>query len=340
MTVRFVTLVCLLAIPTGLSAQDSDHHGAWIPDYDKAVAQAKAEKKDLLVEFTGSDWCQPCMRLYREVFGHEEFQTAASKKYVLCALDFPRGEDAQKRVPNKERNEAVRKLFQVQGYPTVLLVSPEGDIFARTGFRPGGVELYLEHLDAVAVEGRAALEEARSAHAGLLAAKPEERKALFAAILAKLEELSATDPGASVYLKATREMLTVDGDNALGLKEMAVVALLEQDLADDRTFQAAKEVDPKNAKAIFEKAVMAQASAVDSGDEPAAKAALAAIDALVSAGPIQDQDLAVDLYVNAATWSFHLFGEKDRARAYADRLAAMDLGQPGIDRLIQEIREG
>ena len=59
----------------------------WIADFDEAVKLAKAEKKDLFVDFTGSDWCGWCKKLDAEVFSKEEFLTAAKKSFVLVALD-------------------------------------------------------------------------------------------------------------------------------------------------------------------------------------------------------------------------------------------------------------
>ena len=43
----------------------------WYADFDKATAAAEKEGKDLLVDFTGSDWCGWCIRLDEEVFEHE-----------------------------------------------------------------------------------------------------------------------------------------------------------------------------------------------------------------------------------------------------------------------------
>ncbi|MCY3004338.1 MAG: thioredoxin family protein [Planctomycetota bacterium] len=77
----------------------------WIADFDEAVKIAKAEKKDLFVDFTGSDWCGWCKKLDAEVFSHEEFLTAAKKSFVLVALDFPRDEAVKAKVPNPKRND-------------------------------------------------------------------------------------------------------------------------------------------------------------------------------------------------------------------------------------------
>ena len=44
----------------------------WLDDFDQAVKKARSAKKDLLVEFTGSDWCGACVRLDEQVFSRGE----------------------------------------------------------------------------------------------------------------------------------------------------------------------------------------------------------------------------------------------------------------------------
>jgi thiol:disulfide interchange protein len=68
-------------------------HGAepkWVTDWEAAKAQAKKEGKDLLVDFTGSDWCGWCIKLHEEVFSHAEFSGPATELFVFVELDFPR----------------------------------------------------------------------------------------------------------------------------------------------------------------------------------------------------------------------------------------------------------
>jgi len=40
---------------------------SWMTDIDSALAKAKKEKKNVLVEFTGSDWCPPCIMMDKKV---------------------------------------------------------------------------------------------------------------------------------------------------------------------------------------------------------------------------------------------------------------------------------
>lgn len=119
----------------------------WYADYDEAAAVAAKEGKDLLVEFTGSDWCHFCIKFHGEITQHEEFWKEAQEDFVLVALDFPRGAAAKKKVPNPKRNVELRDQHGVRGYPTVLLMTPEGDVYGQTGYREVGPEAYVDHLD-------------------------------------------------------------------------------------------------------------------------------------------------------------------------------------------------
>jgi thiol-disulfide isomerase/thioredoxin len=61
----------------------------WLTDLPKAEAQAKAENKIVLLDFTGSDWCGWCIKFKKEVLDTPEFQGYADKNVVLVKLDYP-----------------------------------------------------------------------------------------------------------------------------------------------------------------------------------------------------------------------------------------------------------
>lgn len=122
----------------------------WQTDYEKAAAQAAKENKYMLLDFTGSDWCIWCIRLQKEVFSQEEFKTYAADKLVLVLLDFPR-EKRQSEAEKKQNKELMEK-YEVKGYPTIVILSPKGDLVAKTGYRRGGAAKYVEHLQALIAE--------------------------------------------------------------------------------------------------------------------------------------------------------------------------------------------
>jgi thioredoxin-related protein len=117
----------------------------WLTDMDAAKAQAAKENKDLLLDFTGSDWCGWCIKLNQEVFSKEPFKTGTKDKFVLVELDFPKNKKLDPKL--KEQNRALGEKLKVQGYPTIMLCDASGRPYAKTGYQPGGPEKYVEHLD-------------------------------------------------------------------------------------------------------------------------------------------------------------------------------------------------
>lgn len=116
----------------------------WTTDLDKAFEKAKAEKKNVLVEFTGSDWCPPCIAMRKNVFSKKEFVEAASKKFILVELDFPQGNKEL-----KEKNEPLAEKYKIEGFPTVILFNSEGKEFTRFfASEHPKVDAFLKHLDA------------------------------------------------------------------------------------------------------------------------------------------------------------------------------------------------
>lgn len=132
----------LLCLPSFGSADENED---WLTDFEAAVAKAETEKKPLLVNFTGSDWCGWCIRLDKEVFSKPAFKEYAAQELVLVEIDFPRRKEKlseELKVQNKELAER----FKVRGYPTILLLSADESLIGRTGYREGGAEAYVAHI--------------------------------------------------------------------------------------------------------------------------------------------------------------------------------------------------
>lgn len=117
---------------------------SWLLRFADAQEAAKKENKVIFVNFTGSDWCPWCVRLNDEVLKQKAFLDYAGKELVLLKIDFPR------RIPQskeqKESNQELAEKYGIQGFPTILLLDAEGKVLARTGYRRGGADAYVKHL--------------------------------------------------------------------------------------------------------------------------------------------------------------------------------------------------
>jgi thioredoxin-related protein len=121
--------------------------GLWLTDYNAAIKQAAAEKKPLVMDFTGSDWCGWCIRLDKEVFSQPEFVTYAQQNLVLLKLDFPRNKELPK--SEMEQNEKLAKQYGIQGFPTIIVLGADGKKLGSLGYEKGGATHWISSLEKV-----------------------------------------------------------------------------------------------------------------------------------------------------------------------------------------------
>ncbi len=120
------------------------HEAAWEESFSDAKKAAAERGVPILADFSGSDWCGWCIKLDREVFSDKTFTDFAAANLVLFMADFPRRKAQSTSL--KEQNRKLADEYRVEGFPTVLLLDATGKELARTGYRPGGAEKYVQHL--------------------------------------------------------------------------------------------------------------------------------------------------------------------------------------------------
>jgi len=226
---RFLAAIALCLSVVSLSAAEG-----WLTDLDEGIAVAKADKKAILVDFTGSDWCGWCIRLKKEVFDQKEF-AAVSKDFVLVELDYP--QKKKQSAEEKAKNKALAEKFAIEGFPTIMLLDSDGQPFAQTGYQEGGPAKYLAHLaelrKANTPEGKAKFAQGKKDEV-LVRGYGEELEKLLAPYLEK-KDLASAEAAIAKFLKdkavsgAAKVTLSVNarvgsvqackpGDNAAVLK--------------------------------------------------------------------------------------------------------------------------
>jgi thioredoxin-related protein len=123
----------------------------WVTDLPKAQAQAKAENKLVMLDFTGSDWCGWCIKLHNEVFSKPEFSEYAKKNLVLVEVDFPRKKAQSEQL--KKANEALQEKYKIEGYPTIIVLDESGKKVGELGYQPGGPKPFIAELDKLKKKG-------------------------------------------------------------------------------------------------------------------------------------------------------------------------------------------
>ncbi|WP_324671465.1 thioredoxin family protein [Hymenobacter sp. GOD-10R] len=143
---RFLAF-CLFALLTVFQTQAQTSSVTWKGDLAAALQEAKTTNKPVLAVFSGSDWCKPCIMLKQEVFDQPEFAQYAQDKLVLARFDFPRSKKNKLPAEQTKQNEqAAAQLNKEGAFPLVVLLSPEGKVLAKTGYRPGGPAAYDAYL--------------------------------------------------------------------------------------------------------------------------------------------------------------------------------------------------
>jgi protein disulfide-isomerase len=142
---KFLTQILSVCAVLAVTSSAALAAAGWDDDYEKAVAKAKAEKKMVLLDFTGSDWCGWCIKLDKEVFSKPEFKEYAKANLVLVEVDFPQGKRQTKKL--KEQNEKLQQEHGVQGYPTIIVLNSEGKKVGKLGYMEGGPKAFLAKLD-------------------------------------------------------------------------------------------------------------------------------------------------------------------------------------------------
>lgn len=182
----------------------------WLTSLPKAQKLAKVQQKLILVDFTGSDWCGPCIQLRRTVLDTPTFEKYAADSLILLEVDLPQRKDFDEKL--KARNEALCKRFGVRGFPTVMVLTPEARVV-------GGFPPEVKSVE----EARKAMEQARESASLLdkaLSAKAEQRAALLAQVYRNLPEGKSFDAARAVLLEQIRKASPKDVTGLLAAGEV------------------------------------------------------------------------------------------------------------------------
>ena len=180
----------------------------WLTDMDAAKKEAAEQKKDLMIEFTGSDWCPPCMQLHANVFSKPDFQKEAQKNFVLLELDYPRSKEQSAEV--KAANQKLAEQYGVTGFPTVVFADASGKPFG--GFVGGRPREDVMKAMQDALKNKEALQ---AAEANVAKASTDEAKV---AALMEVLKLAPKDYVDNFYGDVKAEIKKLDKDDKSGLK--------------------------------------------------------------------------------------------------------------------------
>lgn len=145
-----VVLLLLIQFFTSIAfaKEKSDTLITWQTNFEEAQKQAETDGKLILLYFSGSDWCRPCMQLKLEIFETEAFKTFANENFILIQFDFPAKKANQLSKEQRMYNEKMAEKYNPQGaFPDVIIVDQTGNKIGEvSGYYREGVEAYINKL--------------------------------------------------------------------------------------------------------------------------------------------------------------------------------------------------
>lgn len=123
----------------------------WSVDFNESRKQAQETHKLMLINFSGSDWCGPCIRLRKEIFESDTFESYAQKRLITVRADFPRQKKNQLSKEQERKNEALADMYNPEGkFPYTLLVDENGKVLKHwDGFPDLSPEQFVGQIKSI-----------------------------------------------------------------------------------------------------------------------------------------------------------------------------------------------
>ena len=240
---------CLTAAPIFAGGED------WTEDFAGAQTTAASESKDMLLDFTGSDWCGWCIKLVDEVFSKDAFKAYAKENLVLVELDYPKNKPQSDEV--KAQNAKLKDAYSIRGYPTIFLTDAKGRPYAQTGYKRGGPEAYIKHLEELK---KVRIERDKHMDAAAKVQGIEKAKHLDEAL-----EVLGLELALAHYDATVKEIIKLDAKNEAGLKkkydDLYTAKLLQDEMQE---IMKGVRTDPKAAVEKIDKLVAKEGLPADS----------------------------------------------------------------------------
>ena len=138
---KIAAFLFLLVTTVGLSQN-------WNNSLEDAKVLASKENKKIVLVFSGSDWCAPCMKLEKTVWKSDVFKQEAANKWVLIKADFPKKKGNQLTPEQTQNNKKLAEKYNKEGnFPLVVVLDEKGKVLGMTGFKNVSAEEYVKLLN-------------------------------------------------------------------------------------------------------------------------------------------------------------------------------------------------
>lgn len=122
----------------------------WRSNFEEAKAEASKDDKNIVLVFSGSDWCAPCMKLDNIVWKSEAFQKEAEMNWVIYKADFPKKKANQLTPELTAVNQQLAEKYNRGGsFPLVVLLDKTGKVLGMTGFKNVPAHEYIQLIQSL-----------------------------------------------------------------------------------------------------------------------------------------------------------------------------------------------
>lgn len=120
----------------------------WLNDFEYAKEKARESNHMIILNFSGSDWCAPCIKMRKEIFETQQFQEFADTNLVLIRADFPRTKKNQLDAKQRQHNERLAEQYNPKGqFPLTLLLDPDGNVLREwNGYSNMTVDAFIDEV--------------------------------------------------------------------------------------------------------------------------------------------------------------------------------------------------
>ena len=142
MVLKNFLLGLLLFMLQGASAQE------WKTNLEEAFQEAKATEKCVLLVFSGSDWCAPCIKMEREVWNSEQFKSYAKDHSIMVKADFPKRKKNQLSAAQTAANNKLAEQYNSNGiFPLVVVFNSQGKVVGKLTYEKMEIASYIAKIN-------------------------------------------------------------------------------------------------------------------------------------------------------------------------------------------------
>jgi thioredoxin-related protein len=122
----------------------------WQTDFEEAKRIASEQNKNIIIVFSGSDWCAPCIKLDKNIWQSEAFKSEAAEEWVLVKANFPRKKANELSKEQTEHNRKLAEKYNIEGsFPLVVILDKSGKVLGKMGFKNVTPEEYITMIHAL-----------------------------------------------------------------------------------------------------------------------------------------------------------------------------------------------